>query len=199
MPEFQDPSNQLNGAIIDEDDWNDDLVNNLFALNERASVGYPHKQVANTTTETDLFSHTIPANALGTKGFIAAELSAVVQNASGATRVPYVRFKLGTTQIFAYGPSIATGSNRSVLNLRFRLQNVSNYAQQLSTLRYEVFASPVPAGSAQGMNDGGQWHNDVFDTSVEQTLNVTAFWDAADVSCIFDLVAAAVTGPVYKT
>lgn len=199
MTEFNTPPTKSDGVIIDENDWNDDLVNNLIALHERAPVCYPHKQVANTTTETELFSHTIPAGMLGAKGFIQVEFSGMVKNASGGTRTLSLAVRWGTSTISSPGFSIATSAYGTTLNARFMMQNLNNYAQQYAIMHLFYSTSPTIAGSIQGLTDVSEWNNHVFDTSLEEQLSFTAQWDSADASCVFDMLCAFVIGPIYKT
>lgn len=199
MTEFVTPALQADGNIVDQLDWNGDLGNNLVALHERAPVGYPYKQVANTTTEIELLAHPVPANALGTRGFVQAELAGVLQNNSGATRQAFLRLYVDTTIILAASVSVAAGANRTVLRTIFRIQNLNNFAQQLVTVEHFFGASPTPAGTIQSLSSNGQWQVGVIDTSVDRTLRVVGAWDAAAVSCVFDIMAAHVIGPITKT
>lgn len=198
MTEFNSPSYRVDMLPVDALVWNADVVDNLNALNERLDTHYPYRIVQNTIVQTELFAKTLPASSLGANGFLIADLAAVIRNASGSTRYPYVYFTLGGASISVGTPSIATSANRIVYRVTFKIQNCNGEAVQLVMLDQAVGSPPAPAGSPQNMTYQGKWSTASVDTTAAQSLSVSVALDAAHPTYIFEMLCATVIGPIYK-
>jgi hypothetical protein len=112
--------------------------------------------VVNTTTETDLLSTEIIANAMtrltdGSRfGSLRVRLTGTYLNNSGANRTLTLRVKFGTTTLFAdTSPTIGFGAGRRRWNLDFIIQNTSASAQVMTgTFAYSTGAVPTTGTGA---------------------------------------------------
>jgi hypothetical protein len=197
MTDFVAPSYLYDGQIIDEIIWNEVIVDNLNALNERLYTHCPYAIVENTATETILYTKSVPANSFGPNGFLVADIGAVVQNNSGSTRTPSVRLKIGGSTVASINASIADSANRISLSAKFRVQNKNDDASQLSVSEMLYLVAPGTAGSQNALTDIGTWHTSSKDTSVTLDIELAVFLGAAHATYIFEMVSASIAGPFY--
>ncbi len=180
---------------VDAADWNEAIVYNSLALYERLPHSYPYIQVGNTVVETELFRQTIPANALATKGYLIGEMSGILQNNSGSTANPIIRYYLGATAIYGFSPAVPTGANRVFFRYTVRIQNLAANSQ-LSVIDFIRNATAVPEGTLATMTAEGGWSLDAIDTTAELDFIATFAWGTAHATRIFDMVGAHVFGPI---
>ncbi len=131
--------------------------------------------VSNTTTETSIYSFSIPANTLGVDNALDLFLEGTIQNTSGGGGNIRVRVKYGGTTIFDDNPSVSNGTNELyVINARIFADGAEN-AQK----------GALYASRGADTNMGDDRGTAAVDSTTIQTLEVTVEWSAANPAAIF--------------
>jgi hypothetical protein len=159
------------------------------------------KDVANTTTETDLLNDeiTVAADVLGANGYIDAMFHGDLLNNVGATSNVTLRFKFGATTLWAETVVLSNITARASWALRFRLFNSgATNAQELSGMFVggELNGAPTTGfgrittvgGNAAPL--GGFGGTAAEDTTSSKTLKLTVEWATASATRSFLLDTA---------
>lgn len=142
--------------------------------------------VENTTTETAIFSYTIPADTLGTTNMIRVAMAGRAINNSGANRSLTLRVKLGSTTIYDdVRTAITTNSREMGFRLELELKNNGSTSSQILT------GQGLLGAQGTTTNGYGDWGSDEIysnatlggtsseDTTADKDLVVTVQWDGA--------------------
>jgi len=157
--------------------------------------------VANTTSESDLVSVTVPGGALGTTRTLRAVLNCDYLNNSGSDRTFTLRIKLGSTTLYdAITIALPAAATRRAVRAVIEISNIASAAVQaiggfviisnttaptagIGQLTTDEIPAQTPIGNASG---GAE------DTSTNKTFAVTVQHSAADANLAFRLNAAVV-------
>lgn len=95
--------------------------------------------VQNTTTETAIYSYTIPGGTLGSSRGVWLQLAGAYTNTTGAGRTFTLRVKLGGSTYYAdVTPSIASGSPERIWELGLTLKNMNSVSTNRLHGRFEL-------------------------------------------------------------
>lgn len=149
--------------------------------------------VSNTTTDTQLYGVTVPANTLGTSHLIRVSIGGTYTNNSGATTNLRLRIRYGGTTIWDDTVGATTGISTSGNNRAWRLD--FTFAAAGSTLLQEGYGSFImghAGGTNTGTGDAGQttgssngyeaamYGGSVVDSTAAQTFEVRVVHGAAN-------------------
>jgi hypothetical protein len=142
--------------------------------------------VENTTTETTVYSFSVPADHLGTHGCLRLSMICDVKNLSGSPQTIRVRVKFGgSTRIDDSTPTIASSSAIRNVQFKFELRNKGSASLQIMSA---VLGIGAPSAANAGQGDWGSANEMDFremqaehtaDTTSPQTLEVTVELSAA--------------------
>lgn len=148
--------------------------------------------VQNTTTETSIFSTTVPGGTLTPGRSVRLVLTAVYMNNSGANRQLIVRVKYGSTTVYTRTiTAIPSTVNRRPLLIECELMGniiTNQYASTRSTLG----SSNSPSGTGDVAFDTAFAGNGqpLEDASLDRTLSVTIQHDLASANVLTDFAVA---------
>lgn len=153
-------------------DWNlvmDDLTYLMATMPPLETIGYQY--IVNTTVETTVAQWVIPANALGTHGFLRVAGAVYFACGNYQYEIHTVRFKFGATPLLTYaGPNISYGAT-CMEAFDFYLINAGATNAQIALCGYTEKTSP---GSAMDSGGAGGGRNTASEgTTTEKTLTVT--------------------------
>lgn len=132
----------------------------------------PNITVTNTTTETDVYSVTIPANTLGTAGLIYLHLvGKKIKNAGGVDSDMDMRVYFGGTLIALIPVPEVTVDSASGNTLILDVYLAANGATNAQTAHAKLAAQINQAASAIGM--AGDYGTAAIDTTASAILKVT--------------------------
>lgn len=137
--------------------------------------------VTNTTTETSVYSVSVPGNTLGTTGRIRVRLCAHYQVTSG-TPTFTIRAYYGASGYIVGAPTLQSSANNQTpfsIDLTLSALNATN-AQ--SILANTFYGSTPNYGSANGLIGFGL---PAIDSTAAQTLKITVQWGTASTTNIF--------------
>jgi len=173
----------------------DSLFNNLLALLHPYDAALADVDVANTVTETSLWSKVIAANDLGANGWAYLRVDGdVLSNAAGSV-ILRVKFG-GVTHIVSnsFPPTTQNSATRQPWRIDLRLCNRAATNSQLLIAEY-ICSQPGATtglgqiGTTQSVGTAltiGILHNTgAIDTTVAQTFDLTVQWSAASVNSSF--------------
>lgn len=136
--------------------------------------------VENTTTETSIYSFSIPANKLGATGGVRLTINGTAAN-NNLTNQLTVRIKLGATTVVTIGPTNnnSTAGTQFPATISMDLFNTATGAQRaMAWLRWLIDpSSPV--------QHAGFYGTAAEDTTAARTLDVTVQWATASVNNSF--------------
>ena len=146
------------------------------------AVGDPAVDVVSSTTETSVFSFTIPANTIGANGWLRLTLNADIFNNTGGARNFRVRLYFGGTATIDTGNQpVGYSANRRAQTYVYWLTNLGATNSQLVQLQ-----GSFPGDSANGATSSGsdppnlvygQYSGLAVDTTSAQNLQVTVQLD----------------------
>lgn len=133
--------------------------------------------ISNTTTETTLFTATIPGGAIGTHRSLRFFAQGDLLNTTGSACNFNIRLKLGATTLHVTDtPSMNNGSNRASMQIEWRIFNRNSQAIQHSSasIRFGGFGTEATAGTLRAESQSQSGGNAATeDTSSDKTLVVT--------------------------
>lgn len=146
--------------------------------------------VANTITETDIFTHSVAANSMGTTGMLMLNLVAsLLDNATG---VLTVRVKFGGTTIFQDDfVAFANSVDRHPIFMELWLANQGATNDQTGGGQINAGdpgGATTGIGNLSGVIEAGSsvvFADSAIDTTTAQTFAVTVQWSAADANLSF--------------
>jgi len=122
-------TSKVNFSAGTKDVWNDLPAENQN--NPSTTFDNTTTSIANTTTETNALSHTVPANALGANGFVKLVARGYYYNSSGAGDTITLKIKFGATTLWAdISASISTGAQKRPFDLYLHLYNTGTTGSQ---------------------------------------------------------------------
>lgn len=151
--------------------------------------------ISSTTSETTLYSKSIPANLLGTKRALRLCMYGRMLNNSGSDRIPVLRVKFGSTTLITSGVNLVL--NQSVLSRNYYLNIVlaanNSASAQKATADLNI-SSPLSSGTMNVQVYTGftafasGYGTATEDTTSAKTLAVTFQPDAssADLACVIE-------------
>ncbi|MEM4227767.1 MAG: hypothetical protein QW793_06290, partial [Candidatus Caldarchaeum sp.] len=153
--------------------------------------------VTNTTTETALFSVTIPGGFLaGRRKLLVRAFGRITNASTTATPSLTIRAKYGTSVITVSFSTVSTSSNRA-FELEYWISSTTSTSSQRAYLRFlyggTTSYSSGATATAQTLSDFlNATCVPAVDSSANQTLTVTAQWGAASTSYVCELFSAVV-------
>jgi len=148
--------------------------------------------VTNTTSETTVFSYAVPANELGTARKLRCEMGGDYLNNNGVAPTVRLRIKYGGTTIFDDTVAVSsTSATRRPWYLTFSLcANGAAGAQSLFGFMLLGSAGGATAGIGDIDTDEVEtmapfFNTAAIDSTVSQTLEVTATWSTAATTLSF--------------
>ncbi|HZT06954.1 MAG TPA: hypothetical protein VFC51_07970 [Chloroflexota bacterium] len=147
--------------------------------------------VGNTTAETSLYSMMVPGGTLGIAGVLRVRMAGTVVQGTGTSRNLTLRLKYGGTTAMVAILSVASGTQRGIVQLEAVLFGAGATNAQRTFGRsdfYQGFAGLVgnpPATSRPALWQGSGDDSLAIDSTADQTLELTGQWAAADASSAF--------------
>ncbi len=192
---FTAPRTWVTDEIVTSALLNTHVRDNLRAVIHPYDFSSADADVANTVTETSLWSKVITGNDMGSTGMLRLMLEGDYLYNNSTSDTIRLRVKFGGSSVVDFGtvvPSNVTNASRWPWELEVRLYNESATNAQLVTAR--VFGrgkatSAITTGigwigfsdAASGGALSGMGQNAVaVDTTADQTFQVTAQWSAAN-------------------
>lgn len=177
----------LESLSLRDKTWMNEVSRKLNAAPEVLDKAATPTTVSNTTTETTIVSHTIPAGTLGLSNIIRIEIGGSCVNNSGGTPNLTLKFKYGSTVVYGDAAnSIPSNSRTRGIRIFFDLvNNGSSESSQVGT-GLIVLGSVSSADTGYGnINGTGVQGHDVVggtaseDSTTDLDLEVTAQWSTA--------------------
>ena len=141
--------------------------------------------VTNTTTESSLWSFTLPANTLGTANGVHVKMFGTMVNNSGANRAYTISVKYGATTIFsdALANIGANAASRAwVIDLTLGAANATNSQTLIGTMSVSSTASATTGtgdlNSADTITQRTFYGTSAEDSTADKTFNVTITFPA---------------------
>jgi hypothetical protein len=157
------------------------IRDNKAHAGDEAGFGY----VANTTTETNVYSRIIRGGSMGTTGGFKYDLRAFVYNGTASTRTVTFRYYFGSSLLYTYGPNnVAAGAVIPFVH-QGRLSNIfSASAQQCSGLliRDTAINTLFNSGTAE-------------DTTADKEFKITVTFNFANPALSHNLLGGEMAGP----
>lgn len=142
-------------------------------------------EVTNTVAETDLYTFNVPANTMGTNRTLRLTLVGDVLSNSGSGVNLTLRFKFGGTLVGSFVVNFASTVDRYAHRCEFEIYESDSTVLQRGLARWIIYG----AGSADnlggtqpliGNGDRGGFRNNLaVDTTLAQSLTITAEWATA--------------------
>lgn len=166
-------------SLIRPSNWNEEHLGAIEVMDRDLS----QVDVANTITETSIYSHSIPAGQLGTTGGIRLTLTGDMLK--GATGNIDFRIKLGAATVIArLNVNPTNSATRYSWKLEIIFLNNASAAIQKWHANFVATVGYILTSSANGIlgNDIGA---STEDTTSARTLDVTVEWSVASASLSF--------------
>jgi len=159
-------------------------IGEAYSYNSVLAVFNTNNDITNTTTETDLFSVSIPANMLGTDKTIRAQMTGTFEANSGT---PTMTFKViyGTTTMFQdVSATLSASAVKGALEIILYLQahNATNSQELGGAIRLGNRAAPaVGVGDIAVGGTGGSLQGAATeDSTTALNFKMTLSWSAAN-------------------
>ena len=184
---WSSPHTYVTNEIVTSSMLNTDHRDNLLAMLHPYDYASSDLDVANTVSETSLWSKVVTGAALGTSGRMVAEITGdyLFNNAAADTATIRVKFGGSTVMTHTFGAYAATGgSGRYHWRLLVVVANKgATNSQEVSTVSFwhnhQFVSSASATGTAQASSISHGSNYTAVDTTADQTFQVTAQWSAA--------------------
>jgi hypothetical protein len=177
MTDWTNPSTRADGYLVTEDTYNDEIINNelhLYGLPYPESAGY--EIISNTTVETAMGIHAIPAGILETNGVVCAEWW-FREVYTGAQNVA-IRIYFGATPLLELDPGPGTpGACTVICRARCKISNAGAADAQIAVSEYA--SHQATAGVLSSFTPYPAYATSAVDTTVAQSLYVARKMSAA--------------------
>lgn len=147
--------------------------------------------VSNTTTETSVYSYSVPADALGSTGALRVTLFGTYTNTSGSNRTVTVKIKLGSTTLYQdVTGNLSSNTDSRAVQFSFLLMNTASASSQKLTgnLRFGNAGATTSGTGNLGTTattDAPIYGSASEDTTSAKTLNVTVTHSSAATTISF--------------
>lgn len=154
-----------------------DTLHTHETFNEKLQLNTTNVDVVSSTTETALFSITVPANTLGTNNGILFKIFIDVFSSSGSSSVCTIRLKLGATTLATItnqtGAAITSQSGKieGALVAAGATSSQEGYIEQTTQINQTLANSTVTMCHEFGIGTSSE------DSTASKTLTVTAQWN----------------------
>lgn len=146
--------------------------------------------VQNTTTETVIASHSIPARSMSTDKTVSWNIRGNLGNTSGGGAAPILRVKFGGTTIYQDTVNVPSNANNRAWSLEFSIQNnaATNAQQGNGVWMISEAANPTTGIGSANVNNtttsviAAALAGLTVDTTAAVTFEVTWQWDTATVA-----------------
>lgn len=156
-----------------------------FALDRDVS----QLEVVNTTTETTVYSFTVPGNMLGTNKCIRLTLIGDLLNNSGSDDRLEVRVKYGSTTVSTFDSyNVPTNATRKLQYLQSEIYSANAASSQIALSRHIHYnnSAGVAGENLSAVSDDFAYHNSVSeDSTADKTLSVTVKHSIASANASF--------------
>lgn len=134
------------------------IVSSSRTLNRDASVN----TFNTTTTETTIYSYTIPANTLGANDEIYTRILNYYLNNTGSAKGYVIRVKLGGTTVIDFDTTTFFGSNsaKRLVKVDIYISSLGATNSQYVTMQINHASGSSPSGSIT-TGEGGLWSNNI--------------------------------------
>lgn len=142
-------ADSADASLVNPTDWNASHDGAMEIINRDVA----QDEVVNSSSEESVYSHSIPANTLGSDGGFRLTLGGDYFNNSGATRTLVIKVKLGATTVFTSNAFnlLAVATHRRGWHLEVLCMNASAAVQDWLTW---LGISPAVTNSLKVMNIG---------------------------------------------
>ncbi len=152
--------------------------------------------VSNSSTETAVYSFSIPAGTMGTNGHVAFELAGEYENSTAGSSGFRIRVKLGSTTVWDTDmQSVSFNANFRAFFLVGKISNRSSASSQRTDVRATLSAFTDGSSTAVGEGAGwsgssghaGPWNGDpsTENTALARTIEITVQHQTQDTSIRF--------------
>lgn len=158
--------------------------------------------VANTTTETSLYSFTIPQLALPKDGRLRLTVQCTIENSTGGSVNFTPQIKFGGAAIWADTVALGSDTDVALLQITVDISALNSYASQIVAARYEISSRAGTPTTGLGTL-GSSWFSSsnnaalvgaltTVDTRNQPVVEVTAQWGTASADATLTMYKAMV-------
>ncbi len=148
-------------------------------------------EVVNTTTETAVYSYSVPGGTLGSNGHLRLTLIGDFLNNSGGTQTFTVRVKYGATTLFAiWNEAVGNNASRKPVRLEVDLIAANATNAQRATGRFNMLQAASGSDGATPSDRFSGHTSLAVDSTTAQTLQVTVQHAAANANLSFKCMTA---------
>lgn len=192
---FTDPRTWVTDEIVTSSLLNTHVRDNLKAISHPYDYSPSDVDVANTVTETSLWSKVIAGDDLGANGMLLLDLQGdILHNNAGADTVT-IRVKFGGATQLAITDTFNSATNASRFPWKWlvKVENRGATNAQFLSAHFHHWSLNLPPSAVTGIGGVGTNSERVglvsntaaIDTTADQTLQVTAQWSAASTNNSF--------------